>query len=114
MAKDERPESITSTDWGMCPNIKINMIDSTYRLTLIGLRMLAVIFLEDTYLLAPSGRRIRKPARYRADYHDTDNVVDAEVPGKTKSFLSFMYSTHLWREMELTLFVTAIDLLSLF
>mgnify|MGYP001799136444 CR=1 FL=1 len=49
--------------------------------TSINMCSLNLIFIDDNYLLAPSGRRIRKPVRYRADYHETDNVVDDDAPG---------------------------------
>ena len=49
--------------------------------TSINMCSLNLIFIDENYLLAPSGRRIRKPVRYRADYHETDNVVDDDAQG---------------------------------
>ena len=50
-----------------------------------------LIFTDDNYLLAPSGRRIRKPVRYRADYHETDNVVDDDAQGYYIDYSVYAY-----------------------
>lgn len=38
---------------------------------------------EEDYLTTPSGRKIRKPERYRVDVEDIDEAVKQEDPGTT-------------------------------